>query len=57
MCRFIDEQEAGRDRSVSPNYHSLIYGDKINKSEGRSYIISHYQLDAVLAEKARLSAI
>jgi len=26
MERFIDEQEGGRDRSASPNFHSLIYG-------------------------------
>jgi len=35
MERFIDEQESGRDRSVSPNYHSLIYGDSKRKSEGK----------------------
>ena len=26
-CRFMDEQDLARDRSVSPNFHSLIYGD------------------------------
>lgn len=35
MERFIDEQESGRDRSASPNYHSLIYGDTKRKSEGK----------------------
>jgi hypothetical protein len=34
IFRFIDEQESGRDRSASPNYHSLIYGDTKRKSEG-----------------------
>ena len=32
----MDEQETGRDRSVSPNYHSLIYGDTKKKSEGKT---------------------
>ena len=32
--RFIDEQEGGRDRSASPNYHSLIYGRKSEKEAG-----------------------
>jgi len=36
MERFIDEQETGRDRSVSPSYHSLIYGDRNKKTEGKS---------------------
>jgi len=31
MERFIDEQEGSRDRSASPNYHSLIYGKKSEK--------------------------
>jgi len=35
MERFIDDQETGRDRSVSPSYHSLIYGDRNRKSEGK----------------------
>jgi len=35
MERFIDEQEGGRDRSASPNYHSLIYGlDNGGKKKG-----------------------
>jgi len=34
MERFMDEQESGRDRSVSPNYHSLIYGDSKRKVDG-----------------------
>lgn len=34
MERFIDEQEGGRDRSASPNYHSLIYGKKSDKEMG-----------------------
>lgn len=28
----MDEQDVGRDRSISPNYHSLIYGES-KKSE------------------------
>jgi len=36
MERFIDEQEAGRERSTSPNYHSLIYGDPKKNCEGKS---------------------
>ena len=31
--RFIDEQDGGRDRSASPNYHSLIYGKKPSEKE------------------------
>jgi len=31
MERFMDEQDVARDRSVSPNYHSLIYGDTKRK--------------------------
>ena len=27
----MDEQDVARDRSVSPNYHSLIYGDTKRK--------------------------
>merc|ERR1719264_1679447 len=33
MERFIDEQDGGRDRSASPNYHSLIYGKKPSEKE------------------------
>ena len=32
-CRFMDEQDIARDRSVSPNFHSLIYGDSKRRSE------------------------
>ena len=31
--RFMDEQDLARDRSVSPNFHSLIYGDSKRRSE------------------------
>jgi len=33
MERFMDEQDVTRDRSVSPNYHSLIYGESKKKNE------------------------
>jgi len=36
MERFIDEQDGGRDRSASPNYHSLIYGKKPSEKEAGS---------------------
>ena len=29
----MDEQDVTRDRSVSPNYHSLIYGESKKKNE------------------------
>ena len=35
-ARFIDEQDGGRDRSASPNYHSLIYGKKPSEKEAGS---------------------
>ena len=35
FLRFMDEQDLARDRSVSPNYHSLIYGDTKRKSESK----------------------
>ena len=35
-ARFIDEQDGGRDRSASPNYHSLIYGKKPFEKEAGS---------------------
>jgi hypothetical protein len=38
MERFIDEQESGRERSTSPNYHSLIYGDTKKTCEDKSDI-------------------
>jgi len=38
MERFMDEQETGRDRSVSPNYHSLIYGDNKRKADGKQEV-------------------
>jgi len=41
MERFMDEQEVGRDRSASPNYHSLIYGDVRKKTDSRSETISN----------------
>ena len=31
----MDEQDIARDRSVSPNYHSLIYGDTKRKAESK----------------------
>ena len=31
----MDEQDLSRDRSVSPNFHSLIYGDSKRRSEGK----------------------
>ena len=33
IFRFMDEQDLARDRSVSPNFHSLIYGDSKRRSE------------------------
>ena len=33
FLRFMDEQDLARDRSVSPNFHSLIYGDTKRRSE------------------------
>jgi len=41
MERFMDEQEVGRDRSASPNYHSLIYGDVKKKSDSRADSLSN----------------
>eukprot|EP00092_Neocalanus_flemingeri_P017459 GFUD01018887.1.p1 GENE.GFUD01018887.1~~GFUD01018887.1.p1 ORF type:complete len:469 (+),score=168.71 GFUD01018887.1:375-1781(+) len=41
MERFMDEQEVGRDRSASPNYHSLIYGDTRKKTDSRSESLSN----------------
>jgi len=41
MERFMDEQEVGRDRSASPNYHSLIYGDTRKKPDSRSESLSN----------------
>ena len=32
MDRFIEEQDPSRDRSSSPNYHSLLYGADAKKS-------------------------
>jgi len=37
----MDEQEVGRDRSASPNYHSLIYGDVKKKSDSRAESLSN----------------
>merc|ERR1712117_519041 len=36
MERFMDEQDVARDRSVSPNFHSLIYGDSKKKTDSRT---------------------
>ena len=33
MDRFIEEQDPSRDRSSSPNYHSLLYGADAKKSQ------------------------
>lgn len=41
MERFMDEQEVGRDRSASPNYHSLIYGDTKKKTDSRAESLSN----------------
>ena len=41
LCRFMDEQEVGRDRSASPNYHSLIYGDTKKKTDSRAESLSN----------------
>ena len=41
LCRFMDEQEVGRDRSASPNYHSLIYGDARKKTDSRPESLSN----------------
>jgi len=41
MERFMDEQDVGRDRSASPNYHSLIYGDTRKKADSRSESVSN----------------
>ena len=41
LCRFMDEQEVGRDRSASPNYHSLIYGDTRKKTDSRAESLSN----------------
>jgi len=41
MERFMDEQDVGRDRSASPNYHSLIYGDARKKADSRSESMSN----------------
>ena len=32
----MDEQDVARDRSVSPNFHSLIYGDSKKKTDSRT---------------------
>jgi len=41
MDRFIDEQDAARDRSASPTaYHSLIFGDN-KKGESNDWNLSH----------------
>ena len=37
----MDEQDVGRDRSASPNYHSLIYGDSRKKGDSRSESLSN----------------
>merc|ERR1711994_322825 len=47
--RFIDEQDGGRDRSASPNYHSLIYGDSKRRSETKLESIANG------AEKTRVA--
>ena len=31
----MDEQDLARDRSVSPNFHSLIYGETKRRSESK----------------------
>ena len=32
----MDEQDVARDRSVSPNFHSLIYGDSKKKTDSKA---------------------
>lgn len=49
MERFMDEQDLARDRSVSPNFHSLIYGDTKRRSETKLESISNG------AEKTRVA--
>ena len=38
----MDEQDVARDRSVSPNYHSLIYGvgDSKRKNESKTDVFN-----------------
>lgn len=40
MDRFIDEQDPARDRSLSPNYFSLLYGTESKKSHSPTLNIS-----------------
>ena len=42
QSRFMDEQDVARDRSVSPNYHSLIYGvgDSKRKNESKTDVFN-----------------
>ena len=47
--RFMDEQDLARDRSVSPNFHSLIYGDSKRRSETKLESIANG------AEKTRVA--
>jgi len=40
MDRFIEEQDPSRDRSSSPNYHSLLYGADAKKSQSPTLNLS-----------------
>jgi len=52
MERFIDEQEAGRERSTSPNFHSLIYGDPKKNYEGKSDLPAGDKEDDLSTERS-----
>merc|ERR1719431_2072678 len=52
MERFIDEQEAGRERSTSPNFHSLIYGDPKKNCEGKSDLPAGDKEDDLSTERS-----
>ncbi|XP_040582732.1 mesoderm induction early response protein 1 [Lepeophtheirus salmonis] len=43
MDRFIDEQDSTRDRSSSPNYHSLLYGASNNTGESHGSVLTVMQ--------------
>jgi len=52
MERFMDEQDLARDRSVSPNFHSLIYGDSKRRSESNGAEKTRAGDDGTLTEAA-----
>jgi len=53
----MDEQDIARDRSVSPNYHSLIYGDTKRKIDSKveSFVNGAESHAAADSEEATLS--